>query len=221
MNTELYKQIKKYINDHGKLIVGFYPVPIPDIDVEFDYSEKYSKLLNLLGEYWWEFAYKCDHLQGSYEFKILKDGNINVKANSYENNTWTNDNKDLFIKEILNYGFYRYLNKYYSKKFIKKLIEEEDFPESELDYNYMKDCIESFFKVKLEYNSKTGFKEFKLIINGYEIDPDSNLQSFTKRIFRKSIARLDLSSQNLLVRMFTTKLNQKSDFGINPSVFAC
>lgn len=199
MNNELFLHIKKYISNHDKFILGFFPVPIPAIDIEFDYSEKYPKLLDLLNDYSWEFADLCSHAQGWYEFKILEDGNIKVLAKSSEDNSWNYDNQTLFKKELANYGFYKFLNKYYPKKLIQKLIDEDDFPEDEKDFDvcYIDDCFAPFFDVKLEYNLKTGFKEFKLTINGYEIDPDSNLHSFTKRIFRKSISKLELYSNNV------------------------
>jgi hypothetical protein len=191
MNQELYTQIKNYISQYGHFSVGFFPVPIPDLDIKLEHSESFPQLKELLNDYWWsDFASKCGHLAGYYEFNLLSNGDFKISSSSSEDNFWTEENKNAFINELVDYGFVNYLKKFYNSNFVEKLIEDEVIPASESEPNDMDDVISGLLNIELDYNSKKGFNKLELIINEYNIDPESRLFYFTKRILNKTFNKL-------------------------------
>ena len=191
MNQELYTQIKNYISQYGYFSVGFFPVPIPDLEIELEHSESYPQLKELLNDYWWsDFALKCGHSQGYYEFNLLSNGDFKIRSSSSEDNSWTEEDSNAFINELVDYGFANYLKKFYNSNFVAKLIEDEVIPESEFESNDMDDVISGLLDIELDYNSKKGFRKLVLMINEYKIDSESRLFYFTKRILNKTINKL-------------------------------
>ena len=191
MNQELYTQIKNYISQYGHFSVGFFPVPIPDLDIKLEHSESYPQLKELLNDYWWsDFALKCGHSPGYYKFNLLRNGDFKIRSSSSEDNFWTKEDSNAFINELVDYGFANYLKKFYNSNFVAKLIEDEVIPESEFETNDMDDVISGLLDVELDYNSKKGFRKLVLMINEYKIDPESRLFYFTKRILNKTFNKL-------------------------------
>lgn len=182
---DVYAEIKRYIKIYGKLSVSFYPVPIPDVEVDFDFSEDFSKLKSLLGSFWFNVFYenyvsKFTTGGGSFTFTLTENDDFYVDFNTYDDYSWDDDYTSKFQNELLDYGLLRFLNRFYTKKYINQLIYNEIIHEDD-DCNDDIDVINDLIDVTFNYNSVNGLIDFKLKINHSDTNKSFLIDCYTKQ----------------------------------------
>ena len=191
MKLELYESIKGYIKKYKSFKVGYFPSPIPDLDIKLKHSNEFPELMEMLVSFWWdEFASKCGYSEGWYEFQLKSDGDFLVLSNSFENNSWDEEGAFAFVEQLIDYGFYKYLNKFFTKKYIDSLIENEGFPEDVRAEKHMEDYISSLMDLKMEYNTKLGFKKFDFYFDDCKVHPSSRHFFFIRKLMKKTLNQL-------------------------------
>jgi len=191
VNLELYESIKGYIKKYKSFKVGYFPSPIPDLDIDFEHSDEFPELMEMLVSFWWdEFALKSGYSEGWHEFQLKSDGDFLVLSNSFENNSWDEEGAFAFVEQLIDYGFYKYLNKFFTKKYIDSLIENEGFPEDVRAEKHMEDYISSLIDLKMEYNSKLGFKKFDFYFDDCKVHPSSRHFFFIRKLMKKTLNEL-------------------------------
>ena len=193
VDSNIYLEMIRYISIHGKLVVSFHPVPIPDVDVSFNFDKEFGELKSLLGSFWFDSFYDNYVINftsggGPFTFSLTENGDFNVSFEGIRDYSWEETYKYKFQEALKDYGLLRFLNKFYSNNYIQNLIENEYIDEN--DNNQCIDAINDIIDVTFEYDSNKGLNKFELRIGHYDDGKRLLISRFSKQsIVIESLAK--------------------------------